>query len=108
MMEQPISCAKKAKFKVDKIPGEYTGYYLDSPADTWNGHPVPWFTSKEMWRMVDNQTTPILVHSDLFDDFLEEVDGQGRLFVVREILMTVDGRLPLYSPGNQSWFWEII
>jgi hypothetical protein len=75
--------AKKGKFKVAWLPGEFEGYVFDGPADMWNGHPIPMFEIEQMWAIV----------SALYDT------------VNPEIVQTEDGEKVLYPVGAQAWEW---
>ena len=76
--------AKKGKFKVSWLPGEFEGYVYDGPADKFNGHPIPYFPLEEMWRIV----------SVLYDT------------VKPELVETDEGVDVLYPVGGQAWEWE--
>ena len=74
--------ARKGLFKAPGLPGEYEGYIFTGPADTWNGHPCPWFTPDAVYQMVNDLK-----------------------MIGPKLTETEDGVLLLYPIGTQAWAW---
>ena len=77
--------AKKAKFKIGFLPGEYEGYFTDAPGDTFNGSYQPIFSPGEIER--------------IRNDF-ESLMGR------QEKIETEDGIRFLRSIGWGYWEWR--
>ena len=75
--------ARKGKFKVEFLDGEYEGYVLDGAGDTWNGHPCPFLTYEARTKLLN----------DLQAWKVETID-------------TEDGELILFPVGSQQLKWE--
>ena len=75
--------ARKAKFKVDFLEGEYEGYVFDSPSDTWNGHACPYLTYQAR------------------EQFIEDIGASAP-----EMTDTEDGEMMLFPVGVQQLKWE--
>jgi len=80
-----IMKAKKAKFTIEFLDGEYEGYFFDSPGDRWNGHPCPFFTHRVR----------------------KEILRQMSCFTI-ETIDTEDGELSLWPIGHQKMRWEVV
>lgn len=77
--------ARKGLFSAPGLPGQYEGYVFTGPSDTWNGHPLPFFTPEAVYDMLKDLKT-----------------------IGPKLIDTTDGERFLYPIGYMAFYWEEI